>query len=385
MGSMLFSPLQLRELTLNNRIVVSPMCQYAADNGSATDWHLMHLGNFAVSGPGLVMSEATAVEPEGRISPYCLGLYSDENEKALARVVQFFRTYGGSVKFGIQLAHAGRKGSVLPSFMVRKAVPVEEGGWVPVSPSYFTDRIHSPPRVPTIEQIGEMRRAWRNAIIRADRIGVDLIELHFAHGYLVNQFLSPIINKREDIYGGPIENRMRFALEIFDDCRDAWPKHKPLGVRISATDWIEGGWSVDDSVVLARTLKARGCDYVCVSSGGVSVEQKITSGPLYQVPFADRVRNEGCISTMAVGQIWEPREAESVLQSGRADLIALARRMLFDPRWSWHAAVELDEFVAYPARYRGCHPKIGSTVRLPESPEKAEALTALLDLEKAHS
>lgn len=385
MSSKIFSPFKLRELSLNNRIVVSPMCQYAAQEGSATDWHIMHLGNFGVSGSGLVISEATAVEPEGRISPLCLGLYSDENESALGRVVEFFRAYAGPTKFGVQLAHAGRKGSVLPSFMVRKAVPPAEGGWVPVSPSYYTDNIHSPPRVPTVAEISRIRTNWRNAVVRADRIGVDLIELHFAHGYLVNQFLSAIINRRDDQYGGSLENRMRFALEIFEECRDAWPQSKPMGVRISATDWIDGGWSVDDSVILAKALKVRGCDFICVSSGGVSVEQKIASGPLYQVPFSDRVRNEAGIPTIAVGQIWEPREAEAVLNQGKADLIALARRMLYEPRWPWHAAEQLNEFIAYPPRYRGCHPRIGTQVRLPESSEKAEVLTALLELEKSHS
>lgn len=382
MATKLFSPIRLRDIELANRVVVSPMCQYAAEDGTASDWHIMHLGSFAVSGSALVISEATAVEPEGRISPLCLGLYSDENERAIARIVKFFRDYGGHTKVGIQLAHAGRKGSVLPSFMVRKFVPVEEGGWVPPSPSHYEDGVHAPPRILTIPEIHGITEAWAQSTIRADRAGADIIELHFGHGYLVNQFLSPLINQRTDEYGGSIENRMRFALEIYDACRAVWSSEKPIGVRITAQDWVDGGWQLEDSVILARELKARRCDYLCLTSGGVSLKQKIDTGPLYQVPFAERVRRETGITTMAVGQIWEPQSAEDILQDDKADLIAIGRRMLYDPRWAWHAATEFNEFVPYPARYKSCHPLVGSAAKFAESPEQTRALNQLKEAEE---
>jgi 2,4-dienoyl-CoA reductase-like NADH-dependent reductase (Old Yellow Enzyme family) len=345
----------------------------------------MHLGNFAVSGAGLVITEATGVEPEGRISPMCLGLYSDACEAALARLIRFFREYGGYTKFGVQLAHAGRKGSVLPSFMVRKAVPPEEGGWIPPSPSHYVDDIHAPPRVLTIPEIKGLTARWVDATIRADRIGVDMIELHFAHGYLVNQFLSPLINQRTDRYGGSLENRMRFALEIYDACRAVWPEEKPIGVRISGKDWVEGGWEVEDSVALGHELKRRGCDYLCLTSGGVSLKQKIPTAPLYQVPLAAEVRRQTGIATMAVGQIWEPKDAEKVLQDGAADYVALARRMLYNPRWPWHAATELNEFIPYPPRYKSCHPLMGTNLKFAESPEQTKALEKMREAEARYS
>ena len=274
----LFSPITLRGLTLDNRIVLSPMCQYASQDGDASDWHIAHLGTYALANLGLAITEATAVEPKGRISPMCLGLYSDAHQEGLARILRFYRDYG-TTKFGIQLAHAGRKSSVLPSFMIRKSVPVGEGGWIPMSPSDYRDDVHTPPQIMTLEDIESAKIAWRDATRRAAEIGVDLIELHFAHGYLVNQFLSPLINTRQDQYGGSRENRMRLALEIFDLCRAAFPPDRPIGVRISATDWVEGGWSIEDSVALAKELQARGCDYICTTSGGVSLKQKIPAGP----------------------------------------------------------------------------------------------------------
>ena len=240
----LFTPITLRGLTLDNRIVLSPMCQYASQDGDASDWHLAHLGTYALANLGLAITEATAVEPKGRISPMCLGLYSDAHQEGLARILRFYRDYG-TTKFGIQLAHAGRKSSVLPSFMIRKAVPVGEGGWIPMSPADYRDDVHTPPPIMTLEDIESAKTAWRDATRRAAEIGVDLIELHFAHGYLVNQFLSPLINTRQDQYGGSRENRMRLALEIFDLCRAAFPADRPIGVRISATEWVEGGWNVD--------------------------------------------------------------------------------------------------------------------------------------------
>ena len=254
--------------------------------------------------------------PRGGFRRICLGLYSDAHQETLARILKFYRDYG-TTKFGIQLAHAGRKSSVLPSFMIRKAVPVEEGGWIPMSPSSYEDDVHTHPTVMNIEDIERTKIAWRDATRRAAEIGVDMIELHFAHGYLVNQFLSPLINTRNDHYGGSRENRMRLALEIFDLCRGAFPPERPIGVRISATDWVEGGWGVEDSVVLAVELKARGCDYICTSSGGVSLKQKIPTGPLYQMPLAEAVRRGSGIATMAVGQVTEPGQAEAVLADGR--------------------------------------------------------------------
>lgn len=385
MESTLFSSLSLRQLQLGNRIVVSPMCQYAAQDGCASDWHLMHLGGFAVSGAGLVIAEATAVEPDGRISPSCLGLYSDECEAALARVVAFFREHGGDTRFGIQLSHAGRKSSVLPSFVDRKAVSPEDGGWTPLSPSAYADETHPQPRVMSLEDIARVRGHWRAAVERSERLGIDLIELHFGHGYLANQFLSGIINRRTDRYGGSLENRMRLALEIFEDCRAAWPDSKPMGVRLSAIDWIEGGWTLDDSIALAEQLKQRGCDYICASSGGISTAQKIVPGPGYQVGFAEAIRSATGIATMAVGQIWEPQMAEDVLASGKADLIAIGRGMLYNPRWAWHAADAFGVFLKYPPRYRTAHPMMKATTTFAESRELKQALARVRSREREHS
>jgi 2,4-dienoyl-CoA reductase-like NADH-dependent reductase (Old Yellow Enzyme family) len=363
----------MRGLTLDNRIVLSPMCQYAAHDGHASDWHMAHLGTYALANLGLAITEATAVEPKGRISPLCLGLYSDAHQAALARILKFYRDYG-TTKFGIQLAHAGRKSSVLPSFMIRKAVSVEDGGWIPMSPSYYEDDVHTPPAVMDLDDIERAKSAWRDAARRAAEIGVDLIELHFAHGYLVNQFLSPLINTRQDQYGGSRENRMRLALEIFDLCRGVFPPDRPIGVRISVTDWVEGGWDVPDSVVLATELRARGCDYICTSSGGVSLKQKIDPRPLYQIPLANAVRRGSGITTMAVGQITEPQQAEAILAEGQADLVAIGRRLMFDPHWAWKAANELGVFLKYPARYRNANPRIGQAMDFPESPEKRKRM-----------
>jgi 2,4-dienoyl-CoA reductase-like NADH-dependent reductase (Old Yellow Enzyme family) len=375
--SNLFSPIKLRGLTLDNRIVLSPMCQYAAEDGRASDWHIAHLGTYALTNLGLAITEATAVEPKGRISPWCLGLYSDAHQEAFARILKFYRDYG-TTKFGIQLAHAGRKSSVLPSFMIRKAVPVADGGWIPMSPSYYEDDVHTHPKTMDRNDIEQVKLDWRDATRRAAEIGVDLTELHFAHGYLVNQFLSPVINTRNDEYGGSRENRMRLALEIFDLCRAAFPKEKPIGVRISATDWVEGGWSIEDSVTLANELRARGCDYVCTSSGGVSLKQKIPAGPLYQLPLADAVRRGAGIATMAVGQITEPNQAEAILAEGKADMVALGRRLMFDPHWAWKAATEFGVFLKYPARYRNANPRIGQAMDFPESPEKRARMMAVM-------
>jgi 2,4-dienoyl-CoA reductase-like NADH-dependent reductase (Old Yellow Enzyme family) len=373
----LFSPITLRGLTLDNRVVLSPMCQYASQDGHASEWHVIHLGQYALANLGLAITEATAVEPAGRISPMCLGLYSDQHQETLARILRFYRDYG-TTKFGVQLAHAGRKASVLPSFMIRRAVTLEEGGWTPISPSYYEDDVHPPPAVMDIEVIERVKIAWCDATRRAAEIGVDLIELHFAHGYVVNQFLSPLINTRQDEYGGSRENRMRFGLEIFELCRRAFPADRPIGVRISATDWVEGGWDIDDSIAFAKELKARGCDYICTTSGGVSLQQKIDATPGYQVPLAEAVRRGAGIATMAVGQITEPRHAEAILAEGKADMIAIARRLLFSPHWAWQAAAELGAFLKYPPRYRNAHPRIGQEMDFPESPEKRRRLLEVM-------
>ena len=384
MTSLLFSPYAMRGLTLDNRIVLSPMCQYAGDNGKATDWHMMHLGQYAASNVGLVITEACGVEPKGRISPWCLGLYNDETQDALARVVKFCKEIG-SAKFGVQLAHAGRKASVPPSFMIREPLGPEKGGWTPIAPSYYEDPIHPHPEVMTLDMIEEVKKSWVDSTRRAAQIGVDLLELHFAHGYLVNEFMSPLINKRDDAYGGSRENRMRFGLEIFELCRAAFPADRPIGIRISAVDWVSGGWDLEDSVALAAEYKKRGCDYICTSSGGVTLQQKITAGPGYQVPFADAVRNRGGVPSMAVGQIWEPQEAEDILQAGQADLIAIGRRLLANPRWAWSAAAHFQEFIKYPPRYRVCHPRMGETLNFTDSPEKRKQLLQMFKQEQEAS
>ncbi len=356
MSSNLFTPIELRGLRLDNRIVISPMCQYSADNGSAGDWHLMHLGQFSVSGAGLLIVEMTNIEARGRISPYCLGLYDDENERALARVVAFCRRYG-NIKIGVQLAHAGRKASTLPPWQGRKPLPPGDGGWQTVSASAIAGNDGSPP--PTAlsgDEIPALMDAFAAATRRAHRIGFDAIELHGAHGYLLHQFLSPLSNQREDEYGGSLENRMRFPLAVYDAVRAAWPDHKPLGVRISATDYLRGGWRMEDSVAFGRQLNQRGCDWIDVSSGGIAAGEKIPVGPGYQVSFAEQIRSQTGLTTMAVGMITEPRQAEAIVSSGQADMVALARGMLYDPRWAWHAAAELGAEVAYPEQYQRCRP-----------------------------
>ncbi|TXF10799.1 NADH:flavin oxidoreductase/NADH oxidase [Pelomicrobium methylotrophicum] len=356
MSSHLFQPIRLRGLTLDNRIMVSPMCQYSAVDGCATDWHLMHLGQFAVSGAGLVMVEMTDVEPRGRITPYCLGLYSDANEQALKRVVDFCKRHGHA-RIGIQLAHAGRKASTLPPWEGRRLLRPEEGGWEPVAPSAVASGAGAAvPRALTLDEIGQIRDAFVSATQRAARIGFDAIELHCAHGYLLHQFLSPLSNHRTDRYGGSLENRMRFPLEVFAAMRAAWPEDKPLGVRVSATDWAEGGWSLPDTLAFARALKALGCDWIDVSSGGLVKNQVIETYPGYQVPFAEAVRQATGLTTIAIGMITEPRHAEAIVAHGQADMVALARGMLYDPRWAWHAAAELGATVYYPNQYLRCRP-----------------------------
>jgi 2,4-dienoyl-CoA reductase-like NADH-dependent reductase (Old Yellow Enzyme family) len=357
MPSHLFSPFRLRGLDLANRIVVSPMAQYSAENGCATQWHLMHLGNMSISGAGLLIIEATAVERDGRLSPGDLGLWCDENEAALEPVIAFCRKHGAA-RIGLQLQHAGRKGSVTLAWEKQQQIPREKGGW----PVHSADTIPYPGRAtPTAldkPMIKGLLASYAAAARRADRLGIELIEIHAAHGYLLHNFLSPLSNQRGDEYGAGAEGRMRFVLAVFEAIREVWPESKPLGVRISATDWVDGGWSVDGSVVLARKLKALGCDYITASSGGAVPEQKIALGPGYQVPFAERIRKEAGIPTIAVGLITEPRHAEEILAKGRADLVALGRGMLYNPRWPWHAAAELGEDTLYPPQYERSHPSM---------------------------
>lgn len=357
MTSQLFSPFSLRSLTLPNRIVVSPMCQYSAEDGSATDWHLMHLGSLALGSPGLLLLEATAVEAIGRITPGCLGLYSDANEAGLKRVLRALRRWTPT-HLGIQLAHAGRKASSHAPWETGMLIPADAGGWRPVAPSPVPQSgDEPPPEELDAAGLARIREAFVASTRRAQRLGFDALELHSAHGYLLHEFLSPIANRRTDAYGGTLENRMRFPLEVFDAVRAAWPADKPLGVRVSATDWIEGGWDPEQTVVLAHALKDRGCDWIDTSSGGLSTQQKIPLGPGYQVHLARLIRKETGIATMAVGLITDPQQAEAIVADGDADLVALARGMLWDPRWVWHAAARLGGTVAAPVQYWRSPPK----------------------------
>ena len=357
MTSPLFTPFRLRGLTLPNRIVVSPMCQYSAEDGSANDWHLIHLGHLALSGASLLCVEATAVEAIGRITPGCHGLYSDANERALARVVAAIRRHS-PISLAIQLAHAGRKGSSEVPWRGGMLIPPEQGGWRPVAPSALP---HLPQEAAPVALdragLARVRDAFVAAAHRALRLGFDAMELHSAHGYLLHEFLSPLSNRREDEYGGSRDHRMRFPLEVFDAVRAVWPGDRPLGVRISSTDWVEGGWDIEDSVALARELQARGCDWIDCSGGGVSPQQKIPLGPGYQVPFAKRIRAEAGVPTVAVGLITDPKQAEAIVANREADLVALARAMLYDPRWPWHAAAALGGEVRAPEQYWRCPPR----------------------------
>ncbi len=350
-SSALFSPVSLGGLDLPNRVVVSPMCQYSAVDGTAQDWHLMHLGQFAISGVGLLITEAAAVEPRGRITPQCLGLYSDENETALQRVVAFCREHGAA-KLGIQLAHAGRKASTARPWEGRNPLAADAGAWQTVSSSDLPhDEGWHRPQSLDRAMMDEIKAAFVTSVERSDRIGFDMIECHGAHGYLFHEFLSPIANRREDEYGGSLENRMRFPLEVFQAMRAVWPSHKPIGMRVSTTDWVEGSWNPDEAVCFARELKKLGCDYIAASSGGVSEQQQIQLGEGYQVAFAEKIRREADIPTMAVGMIFDPHHAEKIVSSGDADMVALARGLLFDPHWTWTAASALGGDITPPPQY----------------------------------
>jgi len=359
MTSQLFTPFALRGLTLPNRIVIPPMCQYSATDGIVGDWHLMHWGMLSHSGAGLLIQEATAVTPEGRITPGCAGLWSDAQADAWARVMESVRRYS-AMPMAVQLAHAGRKAATAMPWRGGAQLPVSHGGWPTVAPSALpfspTDALPTP-----LDDSGmaRIRQAFAAAARRADRIGMDALELHAAHGYLLHEFLSPLSNQRTDAYGGSLENRLRFPLEVFQAVREVWPSNKPLWVRVSATDWMEGGWDVEQTVVLGLALKERGCDALHVSTGGLDERQQIAViAPGFQVAFAQRLREATGLPTMAVGLITQPQQAEDIVVQGQADLVAVGRGILNDPRWPWHAAQALGAKIkAPPQLWRAVPPK----------------------------
>jgi 2,4-dienoyl-CoA reductase-like NADH-dependent reductase (Old Yellow Enzyme family) len=344
----LFTPLDIGGITLPNRVVVSPMCQYSADDGCMSDWHTMHLGTFACSGAGLFVVEKTGVTREGRITHGCTGLYSDHNEAAMARVVQVYR---GITKnpIGIQLGHAGRKASSHPPFKGGKPLAAHESAWQTVAPSAipYGEGWHTPVEL-SQDQLKGLVDSFVAAAERAKRIGFDVVELHSAHGYLLHQFLSPLANQRKDEYG---KNRMKLPLEVAAAVREVWPGDRALGIRINATDWVEGGWGPEDAVEYASALKRVGLDFVCVSSGATVPHAKIPVAPGYQVGFSQQIRNEAQVKTRAVGMIADPDQAEEILASGKADMIAMARAFLDNPRWVWHAAERFGVALDYPPQY----------------------------------
>ncbi|MDX2205940.1 MAG: NADH:flavin oxidoreductase/NADH oxidase [Hyphomicrobiaceae bacterium] len=354
----LFEPLQLGSLTLPNRIVIGPMCQYSAEDGAATDWHMMHLGSLALSGAGLLIIEATAVESQGRITPGDLGLYSYATEQALARVVRALRRYS-PIPLAIQLAHAGRKAaSHAPWDGGQQIKPGDPRFYQACGPSALPHgESEDPPAALDRHGLARVKQAFVDAALRSERLGLDGIELHAAHGYLLHQFLSPISNARSDEYGGSLENRMRFPLEVFKAVRAAYPASRPLWVRVSATDWVEGGWDVASTIAFARALKAEGCAAIHVSSGGVSPRQAIKLGPNYQVGFAHEIKAAVGLPTIAVGLITEAEQAEAILANGEADAVCLARGMLYDPRWPWHAAAKLGASLEAPKQYWRSNPR----------------------------
>jgi 2,4-dienoyl-CoA reductase-like NADH-dependent reductase (Old Yellow Enzyme family) len=350
--SKLFSPIRLGPLELANRIAIAPMCQYSADRGFATDWHMIHLGHLALSGAGLLIIEATAVTAEGRITYADLGLWSDEHAAALEPVINAMRKYA-PIKIAVQLAHAGRKASSEVPWLGGANIPPDHvHGWQTVAPSAVPHAEgESAPLALDAAGLARVKDGFVAAARRADALGLDAIEIHGAHGYLLHQFLSPLSNRRDDEYGGSLDNRMRFPLEVFQAVRDAVSPEMAVGMRISASDWVDGGWDVEQSVVLARELERLGCQFIHVSSGGVSPRQKIPVGPGYQIEFAARIKAETSMPTIGVGLITEAKQAETIVQTGQADMVALARAMLYDPRWPWHAAAELGASVSAPPQY----------------------------------
>lgn len=356
MTSHLFRPLELRGVTLPNRIAVAPMTQFSAHDGVAGDWHFVHLGQFALSGAGLILTESCYVEPTSRNAPSCLSLYDDEQEQAIGRVAGFIKEFGNGA-FGVQLCHAGRKASAKTPAEGGGPKTVSEGGYqasapsaIPVSPAWPV------PRELSISDINTLIETFASSAARAANTEANVIEIHGAHGYLLHQFMSPISNQRSDQYGGSLENRMRFPLQVFEAIRESFPADRPVGMRLSATDWVSGGWDIESTVRLCEELNALGCDYVHISSGGLSPDQQIVDGPGYQTGFAAEVKRHVDMAVITVGQISEPMQAETILQSGQADMVALARTMLYNPRWTWQAAHELGEETFYPRQYVRGHP-----------------------------
>ena len=346
----LFRPLTLRGVTLRNRIMVSPMCQYSSEDGFATDWHLVHLGSRAVGGAALVMTEAAAVEARGRISPEDLGIYQDEHIEMLARITRFIREQGAVA--GIQLAHAGRKASTYRPWSGSGEISVADGRWQTIAPSAERFAANYPlPTALSRQEIAEVVHSFQKAAQRSLAAGFEVIEVHAAHGYLFHEFLSPLSNHRDDEYGGELANRMRFLLETVDAIRQVWPEELPILVRLSASDWTEGGVTIADSVEVARTLKQHGVDLIDSSSGGNVATARIPAKPGYQVPFAEQIRRDAGIATAAIGLITEPQQANEIIQSGQADMIALARELLRDPYWPLHAAHALQYDIVWPSQY----------------------------------
>jgi 2,4-dienoyl-CoA reductase-like NADH-dependent reductase (Old Yellow Enzyme family) len=362
MSSRLFSPIAFGGMRFNNRIAVSPMCQYSADDGSATDWHLQHWMSLAISGAGLVTIEATGVERRGRITHGCLGLYSDSNEAAAARTLAAARRVAPpATRFGIQLAHAGRKASTQLPWQGNGPLGRHQDPWPTVAPSAvaYADGWHVPAALDR-DGIAAVTEAFAAAARRAERAGFDYVEIHGAHGYLLHEFLSPLANRREDAYGGALENRMRLLIEVAHAVRAALPARMPVGARLSATDGVPGGFNLDEAVVVARALAGAGVAFVCASSGGLSPHQEIPIAPGYQVPFAERIRRDAGIATRAVGLITAPAEAEAIIAEGRADLVALGRAMLAEPRWPWRAAAELGAAFHPPPQYLRAVPTVSA-------------------------
>ncbi len=357
----LFSAFQLRSVVFPNRIGVSPMCEYSSQDGFANDWHMVHLGARAQGGAGFVMTEATAVTPEGRISINDLGIWKDEHIAKLEQIVRFIHSQGS--RAGIQLAHAGRKGSMTAPFGGERLLTPEEGRWEPVAPSAIPfSSTYATPKELTEAEIAGVVKAFAEAAKRADAAGFDFVEIHGAHGYLLHEFLSPLANQRTDKYGGSFANRTRLPLEVAGAVRAAWPDRLPLFVRISATDWAEDGWTADESVELARHLREQGVDLIDTSSGGQVPHAKIPVAPGFQVPFAERIRKEAGIPTAAVGLITEPGQADEIIAKGQADIVLLARQLLRDPYWPLHAAEALGESASWPVQYLRAAPH-GSTAR----------------------
>ncbi len=357
-GPKLFEPLQIGNLTLANRIVIAPMCQYSAENGCMNDWHQIHLGQLALSGAALLTIEASAVLPEGRITYGDVGLYDDATEAAMAGVIESVRRWS-DMPIAIQLAHAGRKASCdLPWKGGLQIAPSEPNGWQTEAPSAvsFLPEENAPVALDR-EGLAKVRDAFVAATVRAARLGIDVIQLHGAHGYLLHEFLSPLSNRREDEYGGSLENRMRFPLEVYDAVRAAFPAERAVTMRVSGTDWAEGGWDSEQTVAFAKALEARGCSAIHVSSGGNTPAQQIPVGPSYQVPLARAVKQAVSIPVVAVGLITEFEQAEAIIGTGDADMIALARTILYDPRWPWHAAAHLGGKVKAPNQYLRSQPR----------------------------